>query len=173
MPSDLIDWDAPEMPELEKQRIIYEDYIRECGETHEIELLITEEICKVVHEAILDSTAKRFEDEVTKEKSKVHLLLGQVKMFEDNVKELEEELTSYQNTIANYEQQKEDWNEERQLLKTEIENLTFRNNEITCELSHKTETCRQKNIEVGEYKTLLNELKNSLKHYKQVVKSKD
>lgn len=123
LPSDLIDWDAPEIPELEKQRIIYEDYIRESDENYEIETLINEEIFQVTLETIVDSTVKHYEEEINKEKSKVHLLLGQIKMFEDNVKDLEEELTNHKNMVSNLEEQKENLNREKSTLTNTIDDL--------------------------------------------------
>lgn len=182
LPSDLIDWDAPEIPELEKQRIIYEDHIKEINEDHEIETLLTEQIFKVAHDTVVDeyqAKQKKLEDEVTKERSRVNLLLGQLKMFEANVKEgderveeLENELNNQRNLLANLEQEKENWVEEKNSLQMEIENLNFRNNETTCELNHNLELYLQKKTEAAELKKSIDAMKNQLRHYKTLAKSR-
>lgn len=92
LPSDLIDWDAPEIPELEKQRIIYEQFIQESNEDHAIETLINEEIFSVAHEVLLEATQKQYEDRSQKDRSQINLLLGQIKMFETHSQEMENHL---------------------------------------------------------------------------------
>lgn len=183
LPSDLIDWEAPEIPELEKQRIIYDDYIREMKEDHEIESLLNEQIFLIAHDTIVDeyqSRIKTFEEQLTKESSRVNLLLGQMKMFEENVKEnedrteeLENELASQRETILALEQEKENWIQERTSMQMEIENLNFRNNETTCELNNNLEIYIQKKNEVEDYKKKLDAVKNQLTYYKRMAKNKD
>ena len=182
LPSDLIDWDAPEIPEFEKQRIIYEDYIQEITEDNDINTIINEQIFKVAHYAIVEeysAKTKKLEEEVKEEKSRVHLFLGQIKMFESNVKEdleriedLENEVASQRNTIINLEQEKENWMEERNNLQVEIEDLNFRNNEIACERNHNHEIYLQKKAEAEDYRKKLEAIKNQLSHYKRLAKNK-
>lgn len=182
LPSDLIDWDAPEIPEFEKQRIIYEDYIKEISEDQEIETLLNEQIFKVAHDTIVEEyqlKLRRLEDEATKERSRVNLLLGQIKMFESSVKEnggrveeLENELSTMRDNVSKLEEEKENWIEERQGLQMEIENLNFRNNETTCELNHNLEIYIQKKNEAEDYKKKLDAVKNQLTYYKRLVKNK-
>lgn len=155
LPSDLIDWDAPEIPELEKQRIIYEDFIRETKEDHEVELLINEEIFKIAHEALLE----HHEDILAQERNRVHLLLKQVKMLEDNQRLV----------IADLEKLKE----EKTALGAEMENLAFRNNELNIELNEKFETICQKKNENQDMKRLLDSMKNQLTFYKKLAKNKE
>lgn len=197
LPSDLIDWDAPEIPELEKERIIYEACINELKEDHEIEILLNEQIFMVAHDTLLEehqSKVKCLEGEISKERSRVSLLLGQIKMFENNAKEndqrideLENELTTQKNLILQFEQEKEDWSEEklkfeqdkenwleeRNHLQTEIEDLNFRNNEISCESHHNFEIYNQIKNEVEDYKKKLDFAKSQLNYYKKVAKNKE
>lgn len=187
LPSDLIDWEAPEIPELEKQRIIYEDFIKETSEDHEIESLLNEQIFKVAHDTIVEEyqmRLKKFEDDLTKERSTSHLLLGQIKMFENNVAQSEERVEELENEVANQreaidnlkqqlEQEKENWMDERNVLQTEIEDLTFRNNETTCELNHNLEIYIQKKNEAEDFRKKLDAVKNQLSYYKRLAKNKD
>lgn len=183
LPSDLIDWDAPEIPELEKQRIIYEDHIREITEDNEIESLINEQIFTVAHEAITEEyqlQIKKIEDELTKERSRVHLILGQIKMSEENAKEyearveeLENEVAAQRDTISALEHEKELWSEERNTLRLEIEDLNFRNNEILCESNHNVELYVQKKNEVKGILDQFELMKRRLAHYKRMAKNKD
>lgn len=183
LPSDLIDWEAPEIPELEKQRIIYEDYIKEVNEDHEVETLLNEQIFKVAHDTVVEeyqSKAKILDNEITKERSRVNLLLGQIKMFENNVKdnveridELEGEVANQRDAINNLESEKENLLEERNSLHSEIENLNFRNTETTCELNHNLEIYIQKKNEAEDYKKKLDAVKNQLAYYKRLAKNKD
>lgn len=55
LPSNLIDWEAPEIPELEKERIIYEEHIKNLIQEHEVERLIDEAIFSITHECVLES----------------------------------------------------------------------------------------------------------------------
>lgn len=182
LPSDLIDWDAPEIPELEKQRIIYEDYIKELQEDHEVETILNEQLYEIAHVTMIEEyqqNAKKLEDELTKERSRVHLLLGQLKMFETNVKEseerveeLENEVANHREAIANIEQEKEIWIEERNGLQVEIENLNFKNNEMAIELDQHNEMYRTKKREVEDLEKKLQSIKTRLDHYKQLAKNK-
>lgn len=183
LPSDLIDWDAPEIPELEKQRIIYEDHIREITEDNEIESIINEQIFTVAHEAIAEEyqhQIKQLDDELTKERSRVHLLLGQIKMSEENSKEyevrvedLENEVTAQRDIISTLNHERELWSDERNNLRMEIEDLNFRNNEILCELNHNVEMFVQKKNEVKGIVDQLDLMKRRLAHYKKLAKNKD
>lgn len=116
VPSDLIDWDAPEIPELEKQRIIYEELIKECNEDHAIETLINEEILQIAAEVHLDLTNKQHEEKLMKERSQVNLLLGQLKMFENHSQELESHIKELETNSKKLEHQKN-------LLETNAEEL--------------------------------------------------
>lgn len=89
-PSDLIDWDAPEMPELDKQKIIYEDYINELNEAHEIDSLINEQIFLVSYETHVDER----EVKIKQLESKLHFLLGQIKIFEEELDSQREQNSS-------------------------------------------------------------------------------
>lgn len=183
LPSDLIDWDAPEIPELEKQRIIYEDHIREITEDDEIESLINEQIFIVAHEAISEQyqlQVKKLDDELTKERTRVHLLLGQIKMSEESsreyearVEDLEKEVTAQRDRISALENEKELWSEERNALRMEIEDLNFRNNEILCESNHNVEMYVQKKNEVKGMIEQFDLMKRRLAHYKKLAKNKD
>lgn len=183
LPSDLIDWDAPEIPELDKQRIIYEDHIREILEDHEIEDLLNEQIFAIAHNTVIGEyreMTKKLEQDVTKERSKVNLLLGQIKMFENNVQdnneridELESALTDQRNAITSLEQEKENWQGEKRTLQMEIENLTLINEETTLELNNNLEIYLQKKNEVEELKKQLHALKNTVKYYKRKGTEKD
>lgn len=169
LPSDLIDWDAPEIPELEKQRIIYEDYIKETSEDHEIESLLNEQIFNIAHDTIAEeyqTKLKRLEDDLTKERSTVHLLLGQIKMFEANVEKSEEKVDELENELAVQRELVEN-------MKVEIEDLNFRNNETTCELNHNLEIFIQKKNEAEDFRKKLDAVKNQLSYYKKLAKNKD
>lgn len=109
------------MPELEKQKIVYESLIKESTENQEIELLINEEIFKVTLDTVIETTQKQHEDAISKERSKVNLLLGQVKMFE-------EELTSHQNTISTLEGELDELKSVKDNLEAQLEE--FRQKEI-------------------------------------------
>lgn len=183
LPSDLIDWEAPEIPELEKQRITYETVISEINEDYEIETLINEQVFVVAHEAIAEeykSQIKKLNDERTEEKSRVHLLLSQLKMFENNAKEYEARVDSLENetatqreAITNLEHEKELWLGEKNTLQMEIEDLNFRNNEMLCELNHNVEMYVQKKNEVTEIEEKFDLMKSRLAHYKRLAKNKD
>jgi len=183
VPSDLIDWDAPEIPELEKQRIIYEDYIKELNEDHDVEVLLNEQIFQVAHDAVIETyqmRLKKLEDEMSKERSKVNLMLGQIRMSENNIKvsderieELESEVSTQRDAIAKLELEKENLSEERNSLQMEVENLNFRNNEMTCELNHNLEIYLQKKNEADDYRKKFDALKNQLNYYKRLAKNKD
>lgn len=193
IPSDLIDWDAPEIPELEKQKIIYEDHIREITEDNEIEQFLKDEIFQVVHDTVvqeyqdklnrlqdeLNQEKKSMEKDLTKEKSTVNLLLGQIKMFEENVKEnmirieeLERECEQKQAALSEVEQEKEKLAEEKVELLGEIENLNFRNNETLVELSELMELSKQRKSEAVDSKKKLDALKTQLSYYKKLAKNK-
>lgn len=105
LPSDLIDWDAPEIPELDKQRIIYEEYIKECNEDHAIELLICEEVYQIAHEVFVETTQKQQEDRLLRERAQNNLLLGQHKLFEDHIQELEATIKELEGNIKELESQ--------------------------------------------------------------------
>lgn len=183
LPSDLIDWEAPEIPELEKQRIIYEDYIKETSEDHEIENLLNEQIYKVAHETITEEyqmKLKKVEEDVTKERSTVHLLLGQIKMFEANVEKSEEKVDELENELAILREKIDELENESAMqretidsLKAEIEDLNFRNNETTCELNHNLEIYIQKKNEAEDFRKKLDAVKNQLSYYKRLAKNKD
>lgn len=200
LPSDLIDWEAPTIPELEKQRIVYEDYIKEMEEDHQIETMLNEEIFQIAHDAIVDeyrsklqktteelkestATNKILKDDNATEKSRVHLLLGQIKMHEDNSKanednirefeeriaELETEITNNKNLIADLEQQKENLSTQNTDLKNEVEDLNFKNNELNCELNQKLETFVDRKSE-ADLKKELHNVKKQLLYYKKLAK---
>lgn len=190
LPSDLIDWDAPEIPELEKQRIIYEDYIKELQEDHEVETFLTEQIIRIAHDTIIEeynSKLKQLKDCINEERSKVNLMLGQIKMFENEatendgrINELTIELSDLQKENENFLQERESWLKEREYWikkeenwKSEIENLNFRNNETTCELNHNLEIYIQKKNEAEDFKKKLDAVKNQLAHYKRLAKQRD
>lgn len=197
MPSDLIDWDAPEIPELEKQRIIYEDYIKELSDDHAVELFLNEQIFAIFHETIIEeynNKLKHLEDSVNEERSKVNLMLGQIKMFENDAKENEERMDELSNEIASlrddlenlkqekenliqereiWNQERENWTQEMESYKSEIENLNFRINETTCELNHNLEIYIQKKNEAEDNKKKLDAVKNQLAHYKRLAKNRD
>lgn len=209
LPSDLIDWEAPTIPELDKQRIIYEDYIKEMEEDHQIETMLNEEIFQVAHECIVDEykaklneateqlkrSDKTHKDELATEKSRVHLLLGQIKMYENNIKEyddkvdervaqVESENTTLRNRFKEMEElkaaaDKENVDLRSQLeslqtdiedLKTENENLNFKNDELNCELTQTMEIVMLKKNEADDTKRKLNCVKNQLAHYKRLAK---
>lgn len=180
LPSDLIDWEAPEIPELDKQRIVYEDYIKELTEEHAIDQLLNEEIFTIAHETIVDeykNKVKNLEEEVTKERSTVNLMLNQVRLFEDNIKEndlriedLENETTMQRNTINDLEHEKENWTIEVESLKSEVENLNFRNSEIMCELDQKLEIHIQMTDEIKKHQKKIAGFKAQLDHYKRLAK---
>ena len=156
-----------------------------------IEMLINEEIVKVATEALVETTAKHYEDELNKERSRVNLLLGQIKMFEQNAKELEErvqeleqrnqeleqrnqeleakdkehegELESLRNVISELE-------EDRATIKAENEDLVFRNAEITCDHNAALHKYSQEKIEAEELKRKLDHARNLLWHYKKIAK---
>lgn len=182
LPSELIDWDAPEIPELEKQKIVYEDHIKELNEDHEIETLLNEQIFRVVHSTFIDEYSvkvKSLEDEIAKEKSKVNLMLGQIKMFETNanenlerIEELETENNSLKSTIESLNQEKESLLKEKSNLKMEVEDLNFRNNETICELNQNLEYYIQKKKEVEDLKKKLDAAGVQLTYYKKRAKSK-
>lgn len=179
---DLIDWDAPVMPEIERQRIVYEDQIKELTEDHEIETLITEQIYLVTHETILNeykTQLKSLEDTTTQERTRSNFLLNQVKTFEENLKEsnqrideLEAENTQQKEQLEQFEQEKENWSEERVNLQNEIENLNFRNNETTCELQNHIELFLQKKHEVEDMRKKFDGVRNQLNYYKRLAKNK-
>lgn len=136
IPSDLIDWDAPEIPELEKQKIIYEDHIKELNEDHDIETFLKDQIYQIVHETFVEQyqaklknmedalkeekdKTKANEQAIAKEKSTVNLLLSQIKMFEENAKEnleridqLDKQIQTLNSTISALNQEKENWSKE-------------------------------------------------------------
>lgn len=203
LPSDLIDWDAPEISirDLwEKDRIINADYIRFLEDEHAVESVVTELLFEIAHDSIVDeytnkfkklehdhmSKIKKLEHDATEDRSKVNLLLGQIRMFESKVKEgdehhaaqqarieeLENELEAQKNSMVDLEQERENWHQERDNLKSEIENLNFRNNETICELNHNLELYIQKKGEAEEYKKKMDGVKNQLAHYKRLAKSK-
>lgn len=183
VPSELIDWDAPEIPEVEKEKIIYEDYIRELNEDHELQTLLNELNFQVVHDTFIDeyqSKTKKLEDEILKERSKVNLMLGQIRMFETSAKEnlerleqLEEENNSLRGTVEDLAKQKEELTDEKANLQTEIENLNFRNNETNCELNQNLEFYIEKKNEVEELKKKLDAFRVQLAYYKKRAKNKD
>lgn len=209
LPSDLIDWEAPTIPELEKQRIVYEDYIKEMDEDHQIETMLNEEIFQIAHDVIVDEykaklndvteqfkrADKTHKDELATERSRVHLLLGQIKMFENNIKEyddkvdervaeLENENTTLRNSVKDLAEQKEaidkenldlksqveNLQTEKEDLKTENENLNFKNDELNCELTQTMEIVMLKKNEADDTKRKLNCVKNQLAHYKRLAK---
>lgn len=113
LPSDLIDWEAPEIPEQEKDRIIYEAHIKELIEEHEIDMLLNEQIFLVAHKVFAEELTKENMTKLEEERSKINLLLNQVRMFQDNMKEnverideLDGEISSMKNTVAKLEEEK-------------------------------------------------------------------
>lgn len=197
LPSDLIDWEAPTIPELEKQRIVYEDYIKEMDEDHQIETMLNEEIFQIAHNAIVDeyktklrtmseelkdinSNNKILKDEIATERSRVHLLLGQIKMFEDNIKEydekvdervaeLENEIANQKNLLIELEQQKENLSSQNTELKNEVEDLNFKNDELNCELTQKLESLLDRKSE-ADLKKELHNVKKQLLYYRKLAK---
>lgn len=197
LPSDLIDWEAPTIPELEKQRIVYEDYIKEMDEDHQIETMLNEEIFQIAHNAIVDeyktklrtmseelkdinSNNKILKDEIATERSRVHLLLGQIKMFEDNIKEydekvdervaeLENEIANQKNLLIELEQQKENLSSQNTDLKNEVEDLNFKNDELNCELNQKLESLLDRKSE-ADLKKELHNVKKQLLYYRKLAK---
>lgn len=204
MPSDLINFEGPVMSDIERQRIIYEDIIKDLNEDHQVESLLDEQIMKIMHDTIIEeynNKLKQLEENVNEERSKVNLMLGQIKMFENDAKENEERMDELTNELSserenlenmkqerdnlvqekenwmqekeNWDHERENWNQERESLKSEIENLNFRNNETTCELNHNLEIYIQKKNEAEDYKKKLDAVKNQLTHYKRLAKNRD
>lgn len=183
IPQELIDWDAPEIPEVEKQKIVYEEQIRELTEDHEIERLLEEQLAQVAHETIVNNYQMRLkeaEDEKIKEQSKVNLLLGQIRMFEASNKENEERLDSLETEnnslktlVDELKQEKESLLEDKVNLQVEIENLNFRNNETKCEMSQNLEYYIEKKNEVEDLKKKLDAAKAQLSYYKKRAKNKE
>lgn len=147
LPSDLIDWDAPEIPELEKQRIIYEQIIQETNEDHAIEMLITEEIFRVAHEVLIETTNKLSEEKSQKDRSQINLLLNQIKMFESHSQELE------------------DQNKE---LEEQFRDLEFHKQELEAEISCQLDTLLLKKSEADDLRKRLDGALCRLAYYKKL-----
>lgn len=94
VPADLIDWDAPEIPELDKQRIIYEDHIKEIVEDYEIEILINEQINSVAHETYLSELNNQTGGYQSKIKDLENELKSQTDEYQAKIKSLEDGLQS-------------------------------------------------------------------------------
>lgn len=181
LPSSLIDWDAPEIPELEKERIIHEDYVKQLTEDHEIEKLLDERIFDVVHECIINEyqtklseaeaelkDLKNTEEQVSKERARVNLLLGQIKMFENNVKDydmrvdsLESEIGEQRDLIAKLETEKQALLERSEQLKAERDLVIKERDQLVNErdqfASEKEEMTDEKENLICEREKLLNE----------------
>lgn len=181
LPSSLIDWDAPEIPELEKERIIHEDYVKQLTEDHEIEKLLEERIFDVAHECIVSEyqtklskaeaelkQLKSAEEQVSNERARVNLLLGQIRMFEDNVKDydarvdtLESELNEQRDLIAKLEAEKQTLTEQGEKLKAEKDSLALERDRLIAEneqmIAEKEEIFAEKENWISEREKLSEE----------------
>lgn len=164
LPSDLIDWDAPEIPELDKQRIIYEEYIKECNEDHAIETLINDELFQVAHEVLIEMVQKQYEDKLLKERSQVNLLLGQIKMFEGHSQDLESNIKELENQTKGLEFQKENLESHVQQLNQELSSNAEKLETLGKELENQREDF-QKQIELKtkEFQEHVQTLENQIK----------
>jgi chromosome segregation ATPase len=163
LPSDLIDWDAPEIPELDKQRIIYEEYIKECNEDHAIEMLICEEVYQIAHEVFVETTLKQHEDKLLKERSQNNLLLGQHKLFEDHIQELE-------STIKELENQNKDLENQNNDLKSEKENIESKLKLSEQKLKESQELTRELEDRIKELESRAEDLDNQYKELDEQYK---
>lgn len=194
LPSDLIDWDAPEIPEVEKQRIIYEEFIKESNEDHVIETLINEEVFTIAHETMFDSVMKQ----VSNLMNQNNLLLNQHKIFEDSIKERDEQFREVEEENKElkekYKERDEKINglteennglkEENKSLKEEIEELNekikelneklqvseFRIKELEAESSGDLDMIIQKRAECQELKRKLEMVENRCSFLKKQLK---
>lgn len=190
LPSDLIDWDAPEIPELDKQRIIYEDYIKELNEDHDIESILNEQIFKIAHDAIVaefQSKVKKNEEDMAKERSKVNLLLTQIKNFDANLQEsndrvydldakvndLEKQVNEQRDAITTLESEKQSLTEERTTLKADMEEMAFRNNEAILEAAHNLELYEQQKSEIEVFKKTLESFYKIVQFYKKLASQQE
>jgi len=149
VPSDLIDWEAPEIPELDKQRIIYEELINELKEEHTIETLLHEEVLKVVAESVITENSQE---------------------FEARIQELDQTKTTLEATVKELESKVEILHKRYKELEDEYKLLEFRNQEIENELGVQVEVFLNKKSEAEDLKRKWENARNQLNYYKKLAK---
>lgn len=149
VPSELIDWDAPTIPEIEKQRIVFEQVIREAEEDNAIESLVSEVTTLVAVETLMD-------EKLAKERARINLLLGQLKMFENHTQDLESQAKTQEEEIVQ--------------LKDKVADLEFKNNELDLELDAQMNLFTAKKAEGEELRKKFENTQKQLTYYKRISK---
>lgn len=186
LPSDLIDWEAPEMPELDKQRIIYETLIKEIKEENEIDKMkiiedSEKEKLRIIEQNEADKLKILEESETEKFRIREENEAEKLKIQEENEAEklrlqeekevdmlMNEQIFEIVHEVI-LEQHKENGSKINLLL-SQLKQREVNLVEKEEEANHNLELYIEKKVEVEDFKKKIYALKNQLMYYKKLAK---